>query len=146
VLKDEIVRGATVLEAKPTIISYTPSHRCNIPCTHCYRESTRDAEIKRADAAEEIERLAPHLVKLIAGGGEPLLLPIWRRFLANFDLKKNPYLDFGMSTSATIVTDAVLDGLSRFKNLTINVSLDGPPARLGVTSRRCSAFSSRVGR
>jgi hypothetical protein len=69
VLKDEIVRGATVLEAKPTIISYTPSHRCNIPCTHCYQESTRDAEIKRADAAEEIERLAPHLVKLIAGRG-----------------------------------------------------------------------------
>ncbi|MGF6309918.1 radical SAM protein with 4Fe4S-binding SPASM domain [Bradyrhizobium sp. i1.8.4] len=125
VLKDEIARGATVLEAKPTIISYTPSHRCNIRCTHCYQEETRDAEIKRADAADEIERLAPYLVRLIAGGGEPFLLPIWRRFLANFDTRKNPYLDFGTSTNATIVTEPVLAGLRRFKNMTINVSLDG---------------------
>jgi hypothetical protein len=128
ILKAEIARGATVLEAKPTIISYTPSHRCNIRCTHCYQEGSREAEIKRADAAEEIERLAPYLVRLIAGGGEPFLLPIWRRFLANFDLKKNPYLDFGTSTNATIVTDAILAGLSRFKNMTINVSLDGTGA------------------
>ncbi|WP_429027421.1 radical SAM protein [Bradyrhizobium sp. I1.14.4] len=114
-----------MLEAKPTIISYTPSHRCNIRCTHCYQEETRDAEIKRADAADEIERLAPYLVRLIAGGGEPFLLPIWRRFLANFDTRKNPYLDFGTSTNATIVTEPVLAGLRRFKNMTINVSLDG---------------------
>jgi sulfatase maturation enzyme AslB (radical SAM superfamily) len=128
VLKSEIARGAEVLEAKPTIISYTPSHRCNIRCTHCYQEATRDEEIKRADAAEEIERLAPYLVRLIAGGGEPFLLPIWRRFLANFDLKKNPYLDFGTSTNATVVTDGILASLRRFKSLTINVSLDGTGA------------------
>lgn len=128
ILKAEIARGATVLDAKPTIISYTPSHRCNIRCTHCYQEGSREAEIKRAEAADEIERLAPYLVRLIAGGGEPFLLPIWRRFLANFDLRKNPYLDFGTSTNATIVTDAILAGLSRFKSMTINVSLDGTGA------------------
>lgn len=125
ILKEEIARGATTLKAKPTIISYTPSHRCNIRCTHCYQEATREAEIKRADAADEIERLAPYLVQLVAGGGEPFLLPIWRRFLANFDLTKNPYLKFSTSTNATIVTDSVLAGLRRFKDLTINVSLDG---------------------
>ena len=124
-LKAEIASGATVLKAKPTIVSYIPSHRCNIRCTHCYQEGTRDAEINRADAAEEIERLAPYLVRLVAGGGEPFLLPIWRRFLASFDLGVNPYLDFSTSTNATIISNSVMAGLSRFKRLTINISLDG---------------------
>jgi hypothetical protein len=69
--------------------------------------------------------LAPYLTRIIAGGGEPFLLPMWTEFVSNFDLTKNPYLDFGASTNATIVTDKMLAGLSRFKHLTINVSLDG---------------------
>ena len=137
-LKAEIARGATVLQAKPTIVSYTPSHRCNIRCTHCYQESTRTSEIDRAEADQEVESLAPYLVKLIAGGGEPFLLPIWRRFLTKFDISINPYLDFGTSTNATILTDQIRKGLSRFKKLTINISLDGTNAayervRVGAT-------------
>jgi hypothetical protein len=127
-LKQEVATGATVLEARPTIVSYTPSHRCNIRCTHCYQESTRDAEIDRADADEEVARLAPYLVRLVAGGGEPFLLPIWRKFLDRFDLSLNPYLDFATSTNATVISDRVLAGLARFKKLTINISLDGTGA------------------
>jgi radical SAM protein with 4Fe4S-binding SPASM domain len=127
-LKQEVATGATVLEARPTIVSYTPSHRCNIRCTHCYQESTRNAEIDRADADEEVARLAPYLVRLVAGGGEPFLLPIWRKFLDRFDLSLNPYLDFATSTNATVISDRVLAGLARFKKLTINISLDGTGA------------------
>jgi radical SAM protein with 4Fe4S-binding SPASM domain len=125
VLKREIAAGSEILSAKPTIVSYTPSHRCNIRCTHCYQESTRTAEIGRERASAEILALAPYLTRIIAGGGEPFLLPIWREFLSTFELLKNPYLDFGASTNATIVTEKILAGLSRFKHLTINVSLDG---------------------
>jgi radical SAM protein with 4Fe4S-binding SPASM domain len=137
-LKAEIANGATVLQARPTIVSYTPSHRCNIRCTHCYQESTRTSEIDRAEADREVEGLAPYLVKLIAGGGEPFLLPIWRRFLTGFDISINPYLDFATSTNATILTDQIRKGLSRFKKLTINISLDGTGAayervRVGAT-------------
>jgi radical SAM protein with 4Fe4S-binding SPASM domain len=127
-LRNEISAGATVLEAKPTIVSYTPSHRCNIRCTHCYQESTRTMEIDRAEADEEVARLAPYLTRLVAGGGEPFLLPIWREFLERFDLSVNPYLDFSTTTNATIITDRILNGLSRFKKVTINVSLDGTGA------------------
>jgi radical SAM protein with 4Fe4S-binding SPASM domain len=125
ILKAEIATGATVLEAKPTIVSFTPSHRCNIRCTHCYQESTRSAELGRARADNEVTDLAPYLVRLVAGGGEPFLLPIWRKFLANYNMNSNPYLVFSTSTNATLITDAVLDGLKRFKRLTLNVSLDG---------------------
>jgi radical SAM protein with 4Fe4S-binding SPASM domain len=125
ILKQEIAAGATVLQAKPTIVSFTPSHRCNIRCTHCYQESTRTIEISRQRADQEVVALAPYLVRLVAGGGEPFLLPIWNKFLNNFDLLQNPYLDFSTSTNATIVSDKIAEGLGRFKKLTINVSLDG---------------------
>jgi radical SAM protein with 4Fe4S-binding SPASM domain len=128
ILKQEIAAGATVLQAKPTIVSFTPSHRCNIRCTHCYQESTRTVEIGRARADQEVMELAPYLVRLVAGGGEPFLLPIWNKFLNNFDLLQNPYLDFSTSTNATIVSDKIAEGLARFKKLTINVSLDGTGA------------------
>jgi radical SAM protein with 4Fe4S-binding SPASM domain len=124
-LREEIAEGRDRLDARPTVISYTPSHRCNIRCTHCYQESTRSAEISRSRAADEIVALAPFLSRLVAGGGEPFLLPVWRHFLASFDHRRNPYLDFATTTNATIVTDEVLDGLARFKKLTLNVSLDG---------------------
>jgi radical SAM protein with 4Fe4S-binding SPASM domain len=127
-LRQEIAVGATVMAAKPTIVSFTPSHRCNIRCTHCYQESTRTEEIGRARAQDEVVALAPYLVRLVAGGGEPFLLPIWNKFLNEFDLKDNPYLDFATSTNATIVSDKIIDGLKRFKKLTINVSLDGTGA------------------
>jgi radical SAM protein with 4Fe4S-binding SPASM domain len=128
ILRREIAVGATVLEAKPTVVSFTPSHRCNIRCTHCYQESTRTEEISRQRAQDEVVALAPYLVRLVAGGGEPFLLPIWNKFLAEFDLRDNPYLDFATSTNATIVSDKILDGLKRFKKLTVNVSLDGTGA------------------
>ncbi len=125
VLRQEIAEGAAVLEAKPTIVSYTPSHRCNIRCTHCYQESTRTVEVDRAEADEEIRRLAPYLVRLVAGGGEPFLLTTWKKFLSEFDLSENPYLTFSKSTNATIVSDAVVNQLEQFKNLTLNISMDG---------------------
>ena len=125
ILKQEIATGATVLKASPTIVSFTPSHKCNIRCTHCYQESTRSAVLARTRADDEVAAMAPYLVRLVAGGGEPFLLPIWRKFLSNFNLNSNPYLDFSTSTNATLITKQVLDGLGRFKRLTLNVSLDG---------------------
>ena len=127
-LKSEIAAGATRLQSKPTIVSYTPSHRCNIRCTHCYQETTRTAEISRERAHDEITEIAPYLVRLVAGGGEPFLLPIWVKFLNEFDLNQNKYLDFATSTNATILSDKVAAGLQRFKKLTINVSMDGTGA------------------
>jgi hypothetical protein len=43
-------------------------------------------------------------------------------------MNSNPYLVFSTSTNATLITSAVIDGLKRFKRLTLNVSLDGTGA------------------
>lgn len=124
-LRAEIARGETRLEAKPTVISLTPSHRCNIRCTHCYQESSRDLDLRREEVTEEFFELTDTLTRLVAGGGEPFLLPIWRRFLAEFDHARNPYLDFATTTNATILTKDVEHALRGFKAVTLNVSMDG---------------------
>ena len=41
-LKEEIARGATELAAKPTIVSVTASHKCNLACRHCWQNASRD--------------------------------------------------------------------------------------------------------
>lgn len=131
-LKEEIAAGATILQATPTVISMTPSHRCNIRCTHCYQESTRTLDLKRERVNVELMTFCDTLVRLVAGGGEPFLLPIWRQFLKDFDHQRNPYLDFATSTNATVLAPEIEFGLRKFKALTINVSMDGT----GITYER----------
>lgn len=124
-LKAEIAAGADTLKAKPTIVSATASHKCNLACTHCYQNSSRSRAWKRKDVFAEIEKLTPTLVRLIAGGGEPLLFQRWRKFIAEFDIEKAPLLNFGMTTNATVLKRDVLEGLKKFKSLHIIVSMDG---------------------
>ena len=124
-LKQEIASGASVLRSKPTVISYTPSHKCNYRCIHCYQNSNRDSEISRKEAVHEVLALLPYLSRLVAGGGEPFILPIWRDVLQNADISINPYLEFATSTNASVVTDEILAGLRRFSSIRINVSFDG---------------------
>ena len=124
-LKEEISIGSNILKSLPTVISFTPSHACNFRCIHCYQDSTRDITIKREEVYEEIISLIPVLVRIVAGGGEPFILPMWRDFIKNADINNNPYLEFATSTNASIITKDIVEGLKRFKKLTINVSFDG---------------------
>ena len=121
----EIRDGAAIISSKPTILYYTPSHHCNLQCVHCYQNSTRSLSVSRKDASDEILALLPVLTELIAGGGEPLILPLWRRFIANYDPSRNPYLRFATTTNATILRDDMIQGLAKFHALNIIVSLDG---------------------
>lgn len=125
ILKKEIAIGADTLSAKPTIVSVTASHKCNLSCTHCYQNSSRSRSWTRENIFEEIEALTPTLVRLIAGGGEPLLLNRWRKFISNFKIEKAPLLNFAMTTNATIIIPEVLEGLKKFNSLHIIVSMDG---------------------
>jgi len=124
ILKEEISIGAEILKATPTIVSYTPSHRCNLRCIQCYQTSTRTQEFSREKADFEVAHLAPTLVRLIAGGGEPFLLAIWKSFLKEFDYSINPYLEFSTTTNATLIDGEIEGNLRRFKKISISVSID----------------------
>ncbi len=124
-LKAEIARGATVLKAKPTIISHSPSYRCNLRCIHCVQTSQRNQTLKRKEVTDEVLALAPLLVRLIAGGGEPFVQPEWHEFLNNFELDQYPYLEFAVTTNATRLTDKVEAQLRKVNRVMLNVSFDG---------------------
>ena len=142
ILKDEVSRGANVLTAKPTILSVTMSHKCNLACLHCYQNSSRDRHWVREQAWDEVAALIPTMVRLIAGGGEPLLLSHWRKFIAKFDPETTPLLNFAMTTNATVVKPEVLDGLKHFKSLHIIVSLDGANSRVYDKIRVNGSFTA----
>jgi radical SAM protein with 4Fe4S-binding SPASM domain len=124
-LREEIAQGAAVLQAKPTVVSLTASYACNFRCIHCYQDAERGRRIRRESAVDEVLALIPVLDQIIPGGGEPLLHPLWRRFLTSAEIASNPYLQLSTTTNASLVKDDVLAGLARFKRLALNVSLDG---------------------
>jgi MoaA/NifB/PqqE/SkfB family radical SAM enzyme len=125
VLREEIARGSAVLQAKPTIVSLTASYACNFRCIHCYQDATRRLRIQRESAVDEVLALVPVLDQIIPGGGEPLLHPLWRKFLTSAEISSNPYLQLATTTNASLVKDDILAGMARFKRLALNVSLDG---------------------
>lgn len=144
-LREEIARGAAVLQAKPTIISLTISHACNFRCIHCYQDATRDSWIRRIDAVAEVLELIPVLNQIIPGGGEPFLDRGWRQFLRSVDMEVNPYLELATTTNASLISPQVMAGLGRFKRLALNVSLDGGCKEVFERVRRNGKWELVVG-
>lgn len=133
---DEIVTGAEILRSRPTVLYYTPDHRCNLSCLHCYQNLSRKDSIKNKDAEAELLGLVPVLSDVIAGGGEPLILPFWRRFLASPAKQVNRYMRFMTTTNATIVRDDVFSQISSFDRISIIISLDGATKKTFETIRQ----------
>lgn len=124
----EILAGNETCKSRPTVVYYTPDHRCNLSCIHCYQNASRKSAIRSKDLERELIGLVPFLSDVVAGGGEPLILPFWRRFLASAAKTTNPYLRFATTTNATILRDDVLEQLASFDRISIIVSLDGATA------------------
>lgn len=120
----EIDAGLPVIESKPLVLYYTPSHHCNLRCLHCYQGTSRTLSIREA-ADDQVLELLPYLTDIVAGGGEPLILPFWRRMLENFDPVVNPHLRFATTTNAVFLRDDVIDGLRRLPRIGLVVSIDG---------------------
>jgi radical SAM protein with 4Fe4S-binding SPASM domain len=121
----EIADNKTEIKAQPASISYTNSHACNFRCTMCYQDDSRDLRLeKRNDVDQQILGLMDTLIQVIAGGGEPFMLPIWRRFLNEFSPERNPVLTFATTTNGSLLDEKTLDKVKRFPNCILNFSLD----------------------
>jgi MoaA/NifB/PqqE/SkfB family radical SAM enzyme len=119
---EDIIEKREICKSKPTIVFYTPAHHCNLRCIHCYQNTTRRMHVKEDPG---IIDLLPVLDEIVPGGGEPLIIPLWRRLLQTFDPEINPYLRLTTTTNATILLPEVMTGLQHFNRLSINVSIDG---------------------
>jgi len=117
--------------------------RCNINCTYCYW--FRDAEVYNKPAVLTIEaedafceRLEQHVeefeldhFELIFHGGEPLLFPKHRfvelqEKLLDIEDRTGCEISRGVCTNAILVDREWADILKSY-NVTVSVSLDGPP-------------------
>ena len=143
-LRREIREHRTTLESVPTCLSVTPSHHCNLRCTHCYQDGSRNLQLSRWDILEEVLELLPKLVRITAGGGEPFLIPFWQQFVLEGDISANPYLEFTVTTNATAITDEILRGLGRFSRLGLSVSFDGATKEVYESIRKNANYERVV--
>ena len=132
----------------PIFIELATSNSCNLTCVTCdSRFSSKwiklDKEYKNkhsfrqqaynearqfsldetlVDELIEISKNAELGIELI--GGEPLYHKTTIKYLSEI-AKIKPDLPISITTNLTILTDGILDILSKLNNLTVNVSIDG---------------------
>ena len=138
------LRESTSLE-----VVFKIQETCNLNCTYCYMYNLGNdlhkvvpkfASLETCVAVADFmadELLAHDLssARLVLHGGEPLLMPahrfaermeaIWARLSERLPASLLGRVGFGMQTNATLVSDAWIDQLARWK-INIGVSIDGP--------------------
>jgi MoaA/NifB/PqqE/SkfB family radical SAM enzyme len=128
----EVVLDGGRAEIRPNIHSLNrlvlePTSRCNLACRTCIRNSWQEPagdmdETTFARLAAALRRF-PHLETVMFGGfGEPTAHP---RFLDMLRSVKAAGLRAELTTNATLLDDALVDGLFREGLDTLWISLDG---------------------
>jgi len=122
---EEYERGETVLEAKPTMISFIATADCNIDCPACSQNTVRLLKVQHAERTElDVVGLVPYLTQFIWHGGEPYLIKRFREFIDEFEVDDNPNLTFGFTSNGTLLNSAELAKLDKFPRINASVSID----------------------
>ena len=141
------------------------ANRCNIDCDYCYVFNSKDqswrslpakmsVDVARAAGrriAEHVETYGLRSVHVVLHGGEPLLAG--RRHLGEVlhvlkdGMPSGAEVRFELQTNGTLLSPAWLDLFEQY-DVTVGVSLDGPPAandrhRLTHASRSSAASAVR---
>lgn len=124
--RQEIEAGAEVVISKPLVLYVTPTHRCNLRCTHCYETPTRGETIRREGFQKEVEELLPTLSEMVPGGGEPLIITFWSKLFEDSLHEVNPYLRIAFTTGAHYVSKKIFDALPKFADAQVMISFDAP--------------------
>jgi len=155
----EVVADRGRLEIQPNIHSLSrlyiePTSRCNIACRTCIRntweEPVGDMEMGLFDHLAGQLRHFPHLESVMFGGfGEPTAHPA---ILDMIKAVKALGLRAEMTTNATLLDDALIDGLLAERLDTLWISLDGTTEesfeaiRTGASLSRVLENLERLGR
>lgn len=121
----EYQRGAEVLEARPGKITFIESSDCNIDCPSCSQNEVRRTGIRHLPSTTpQVMALLPSLYELTWHGGEPYMMPQFRRFVSGFEPATHPNLSFAFMSNGTMITAAEAARLQRFPRLNVTVSMD----------------------
>lgn len=127
-------------DPKLLILDYSLDHLCNLKCIMC-SETASSAIMSEKIAlgipvipinikkdSTRLEFLEKHICELkelkIYNSGEPMMSPLFEPMI-DLILKNNPGVKLMISTNGTRVNDNTLSKLSKIKNLTVKVSIDG---------------------
>jgi MoaA/NifB/PqqE/SkfB family radical SAM enzyme len=122
---EEYEAGATVMQAKPTMISFVATADCNIDCPACSQNTVRLLKVQHRGRTEvDLVGLVPYLTQLIWHGGEPYLIQRFREFVDGFETADNPNLTFGFTSNGTLLNADELAKLEKFPRINASVSID----------------------
>ena len=123
--RDEHARGAEVMAAKPSMISFIGSADCNIDCPACSQNTVRRVKVQHRPGTEsEVLAHVPFLQQFIWHGGEPWLIARFREFVDGFRPEDNPHLAFGFTTNGTLLDAKELAKLEKFPRVNASISVD----------------------
>lgn len=127
----------------PPILVISVTSKCNLHCEGCYHQALRNpTEAEMTD--ERIERLVDEAKELgisfiVLAGGEPLMRP------NILDLsKKVPEIMFMIFTNGLLISDAVLEQITKNRNIVPLLSLEG--YQIGTDGRRGSGVYNHLWR
>jgi MoaA/NifB/PqqE/SkfB family radical SAM enzyme len=101
-LRDEICRGATVLDSTPLELTLGVSAHCNFTCGFCSGPEGKYGELSERRLAEVISWL-PSLMQLtVVGPGEPLMSVTFRELLERIATDGYPSLTVSLTTNGTL--------------------------------------------
>ena len=132
----------------PSRLEFHLSGRCNMDCIMCgvdvYSRDEKSGKLLEPSQygyddnfVKQLEEFFPHLKQISFGGGEPLLEEINYKILDRIiehDFAKEIFLT--ITTNGSIVNDDVFKRLDRFKDVRLNISIDGYSKEVFESIRR----------
>lgn len=145
-LRSEYTSGVTVLAGKPTSLTISPSGKCNIRCVHCalISQGINKQEIG-AQAWHLVETLTPYLNYLGWGGGEPLFLDEFKKYINHIEVATAAQTTLGLITNGLLLNETLLLQLSRFHSLNATISIDAGTAKVYESIRKPGKWSVLMG-
>ena len=126
-LQKQIADHTENIDLKPHWYDLRISNNCNLACIMCGPNSSstiaKNLNISNSHLSYEPDiDINPNSFRIYLAGGEPFLI---KKFVTLLDKITNLDCEIIVNTNGTITTKPMIDSLSRFKNVSITLSLDG---------------------
>lgn len=122
---ENLARHRECLRTKPHLrwLFFEITNRCNLNCKHCGSNcSAKGQSLTRKDIETTLKTIPADKPMICLTGGEPLLHP---DFFDIAECVRKMGFFWGMTTNATLITEAVAIKLKQTGMSTVSVSLDG---------------------
>lgn len=126
------------------------TNACNLACTHCYHTNhlnngalNLEQWVQIIDQAYSFTKKYGYVPHFIICGGEPFVSPNLIPIL-NYIYSQNKIVLVTILTNATLIKTKTIELLKPYKNLSLQVSIDGPSASIHDFYRGKGKFENAI--